>query len=245
MTFSDYAVYVDESGDHGLTSINPQYPVFVLVFCIVHKPTYITTIVPSFQRLKFEFWGHDGVVLHSHEIRKARGDFNILLNAEIRRRFIDRINETVRAADFALIAAVIDKQRLVQQYAYPNDPYGIALGFCMERLQRFLLERHQADRLTFLMVECRGKTEDAALELHFRRVCAGQNAVGAMSNLDIRFMDKRHNSTGLQLADLVAHPIGRHTIMPEQPNRAYEIVAEKFRRGPNGDIREYGLKTFP
>jgi hypothetical protein len=29
-----------------------------------------------------------------------------------------------------------------------------------------------------------------------------------MPNLDIRFMDKKHNSAGLQLADLMAHPIG-------------------------------------
>ena len=34
MNFSDYIVYVDESGDHSLTSINPQNPVFVLVFCV-------------------------------------------------------------------------------------------------------------------------------------------------------------------------------------------------------------------
>ena len=36
---SDYIVYVDESGDHSLTSINPRYPLFVLSFCValLHK----------------------------------------------------------------------------------------------------------------------------------------------------------------------------------------------------------------
>ncbi len=29
---SDYLVFVDESGDHGLTSIEPSYPIFVLAF---------------------------------------------------------------------------------------------------------------------------------------------------------------------------------------------------------------------
>ena len=47
MAFSDYIVYADESGDRGLASINPQYPVFVLAFCVVHKPTYIDSIVPA------------------------------------------------------------------------------------------------------------------------------------------------------------------------------------------------------
>lgn len=33
MDNSDYIIiYVDESGDHGLSSINEQYPVFVLSF---------------------------------------------------------------------------------------------------------------------------------------------------------------------------------------------------------------------
>src|SRR5580704_15815571 len=221
MEFSEYVVYADESGDHSLTSINRQHPVFVLAFCVVQKPTYIDDIVPAFQRLKFEFWGHDGVVLHSHEIRKAHGDFNILLNAATRAKFFERLNGVIDAANFTIIAAVIDKQSHVKKYAKPADPYEIALGFCMERLQLCLMERGQADRLTHVQVECRGKAEDAKLELEFRRICDGRNAVGRMPNLDIRFMDKKHNSTGLQLADLVAHPIGSHAIKPAQPNRAY------------------------
>lgn len=66
-----------------------------------------------------------------------------------------------------------------------------------------------------------------------------------MANLDIRFMDKKHNPTGLQLADLVAHPIARRVIKPAQPNRAYDLIERKFRRGPNGQVNGYGLKVFP
>ncbi|WP_284273951.1 hypothetical protein [Bradyrhizobium iriomotense] len=38
-------------------------------------------------------------------------------------------------AEFTLIAAVIDKAAHVKKYSDPADPYSIALGFCMERLQ--------------------------------------------------------------------------------------------------------------
>ncbi|MEX5323322.1 DUF3800 domain-containing protein, partial [Pseudomonas shirazica] len=65
MEFSDYIVYVDESGDHGLQKINPEYPVFVLAFCIFRKDVYVQSVVPAVQKLKFDFWGHDGIVLHS------------------------------------------------------------------------------------------------------------------------------------------------------------------------------------
>ena len=32
---SDYLVFVDESGDHSLTSIDDAYPLLVLCFCII------------------------------------------------------------------------------------------------------------------------------------------------------------------------------------------------------------------
>ena len=245
MNYSEYIVYIDESGDHGLTNINPDHPVFALAFCVVEKAKYIEKIVPAFQRFKFDFWGHDSIVLHGHEIRKATGDFNILLNPNTRASFIDRVTQLIGDAEFTLIAAVIDKAKHVKKYSDPADPYSIALGFCMERLQRFLIDKGQANVQTHLQVECRGKTEDAKLELEFRRICDGQNAVGKMQNLEIRFMDKKHNSTGLQLADLVAHPIGRHVIKPDQPNRAYDALKSKFRASPNGKIEGYGLKISP
>lgn len=243
--YSDYIVYVDESGDHSLKSVNPQNPVFVLAFCIFEKAAYRTAVVPAVQQIKFDFWGHDGVVLHSHEIRKAHGDFSILLNADTRLRFIDTINQLIEDQPFTVIAAVIDKKRHIARYSDPANPYEIALTFCMERLQRWLTERNQARALTHVMVERRGAAEDNLLELEFRRIADGHNQVGSMPNLDIRFMDKKHNSTGLQFADLVAHPIGRHVIKPDQPNRAFDLIEPKFRRSSTGVTKGYGLKIFP
>ena len=245
MPFGNYVIYVDESGDHGLEKIDPQHPVFVLAFCIFEKETYTQHVVPSVQRLKFQFWGHDNVILRSYDIRKSSGPFNILLNQHVRAEFVQAINAAIDAADFTLIAAVIDKQRLVRQYTFPANPYNIALAFCMERLQRFLMEHTEHETLTHVLVERRGKPEDEALELAFRRVTDGQNQVGAMHNLEVEFVDKKHNSSGLQFADLVAYPIGRHSIKPDQPNRAYEIVQTKFRRSAGGRIAGYGLKVFP
>jgi Protein of unknown function (DUF3800) len=245
MQFSDYVVYADESGDHSLTSIDRQFPVFVLAFCLLHKAIYVDHVVPAFQRLKLEFWGHDSVVIHGHEIRKAKGDFNVLLNSNTRERFFTRLSGVIEAAEFTIIAAVIDKNRHIQKHSYPADPYEIALGSCMERLQRCLMDHGQANHMTQVQVECRGRAEDTKLELEFRRICDGKNAVGPMPNLSIRFTDKKHNSTGLQLADLVAHPIGRHVIKPGQPNRAYDILKPKFWCATAGEVKEHGLKIFP
>ena len=43
--FGRYIVYVDESGDHALSSIDNNYPVFVLAFCIFHKGHYAEKVV--------------------------------------------------------------------------------------------------------------------------------------------------------------------------------------------------------
>ncbi len=45
--FSDYVVYVDESGDHSMESVNPSYPIFALAFCIFHKRYYCETVVST------------------------------------------------------------------------------------------------------------------------------------------------------------------------------------------------------
>ena len=60
--FSDYVVYVDESGDHSLASIDKDYPVFVLALCVFHKRHYAEKIVPAVEKLKFNYFGADSKV---------------------------------------------------------------------------------------------------------------------------------------------------------------------------------------
>jgi len=45
--FGDYIVYVDESGDHGLVTMDPHYPIFVLAFCLFDKRTFAESVVPA------------------------------------------------------------------------------------------------------------------------------------------------------------------------------------------------------
>lgn len=95
-----------------------------------------------------------------------------------------------------------------------------------------------------MLFESRGKKEDTDLELEFRRLCT-RNATGHPLPFEIILADKKCNSAGLQLADLIARPIGRKLLKPEQPNRAFEIIETKFRRDPNGRVKGWGLKVFP
>jgi hypothetical protein len=55
---------------------------------------------------------------------------------------------------------------------------------------------------------------------------------------------KRDNLAGLQLADLVVSPIGRH-VLGKADKEDWTIVQEKFRRSPAGKIEGFGLVVLP
>jgi hypothetical protein len=109
----------------------------------------------------------------------------------------------------------------------------------MERLHHLLTAHDQADKLTHIVLERRGNKEDNELELAFRRFTDQHQF-----NFEPIFAHKQNNSAGLQFADLVARPIGRHVMKPEQQNRSFDILNKKLYRVA-GDYRGWGLKVFP
>lgn len=240
--FSDYIIFADESGDHGLEGFSAAYPLFVLTFAMVHKERYVSEIVPSLQRMKMEFFGHDQVVFHERDIRKQLPPFGFLrTDAALREAFLTRMNEVVAAADVELFCAVIQKERLKAKYATPWSPYEIALLFCMEQALARLRALGQDGRRVHVVFESRGRPEDEALELEFRRITANARNWG-YRRADFSFCEweplivpKSVNSSGLQLADLAARPVGLHTLRPGQPNRAFDVLRVKLK----------ALKTFP
>jgi hypothetical protein len=242
---SDHIVFVDESGDHGLESIEPSYPVFVLAFCIFEKSHYAQVVLPALTEFKFRHFGHDQIVLHERDIRKDLGPFALLRDPTAKGHFLDELTDLVAAIEMTVIASVIRKDRLVASYNFPEHPYEMALGFGLERTHLWLASRGDVDAPTTVVLERRGKREDDALELEFRRVCAGVNIRRVAMPLDPMFVPKSANVPGLQLADLVARPIGRHVLDPAQPNRAYDVIERKLRRSPSGKVNGWGLKVFP
>lgn len=244
-SFSDYIVFVDESGDHGMESIDPSYPVFVLAFCIFEKEAYAGTAAPGVLRFKFRHFGHEQVILHEHEIRKTKGPFQFLFDASRREPFYNDLNELITASPFTLVTSVIDKNRHRERYAQPNNPYSISVGFGLERVFRHLKGLGCEGGTTHFVFEKRGPKEDADIEQVFRRVCEGANYAGQRLPFEIVMADKKCNSAGLQIADLVARPVGRRALNPHQPNRAYDLILPKFRRSPAGRLEGWGVKIFP
>jgi hypothetical protein len=242
--WSERIIYVDESGDHSLESIDPQYPVFVLSFCIFRKAEYACHVTPAIRRLKFATFGHDMVVLHESDIRRKKGAF-ARFSKEPRAAFLNQLTAIIDRADFQLVSVVIDKRKLKARYTQPEHPYHLALGFGLERIYRLLQEAGQDDALSHVVCEARGAKEDAELELAFRRIRDGANILSKRLPFELVVADKKTNSEGLQLADLTARPIGLSVLRPGQPNRAAEVLEGKLYRDKNGNKLGVGLKVFP
>jgi len=248
---------VDESGDHSLASIDPQFPIFALALCLFKKEDYATIATPLLQQFKFKWFGHDLVILHENDIVRRKFPFGFLQYDDKRNEFMAELGTIIDRTPMTVISAVIRKQALRDRYLRPENPYQLALLFCLERAYELLSERGEDGKITHLVCEARSPRqkggmgrEDQELELEFRRIVQGRHILQrdhenpVMPGFDIVFAPKQCNSAGLQLADLIARPIGLNVLRPDQRNRTYETIAPKIWTGPERNAL-YGLKVFP
>ncbi len=242
---TDYLAFLDECGDHSLVKIDHDFPIFVLSLVLVKREDYVDTILPELNGLKLRYWDHEGVNLHSRDIRKASGPFTILQKTERRERFVDELSNLMDVLPYKLFIVCIRKDKHHKQYVDAMNPYELALIFVMERLIFWMEQNNQ----TFLPIvaEARGKNEDNTLKAAFFDLAShGTNYVSSerfqQCQFPLQFHDKRKNIAGIQLADLCAHPSARHILKPDQHNRAFEVVKKHIYEG-SGRIR--GWKIFP
>lgn len=153
---SNFIVYVDESGDHGLQTVDQNYPIFVLAFCVFYKRHYSEKVVPAIEKFKFNRFGHDIVILHERDIRKEIAPFKFTNESE-KTGFIDSLGEIIEKSNFILISCVVRKDALSERQSINYNPYHLALAFCLDTLHEFLSEKSQSDKKTFVVFESREK----------------------------------------------------------------------------------------
>jgi Protein of unknown function (DUF3800) len=221
--FSDYIVFVDESGSPTLSPLDPDYPIFVLAFCIINKWAYINLIEPAVARLKFEFFGHDLINLHAWEIRRAKGEFRMLQNAERRGRFMESLSRLMTDADFYTVAWIVDKRLAKGSPQHLMSSYQVSFSLALAYVSKYLDAIGETDKLVHVIAEARGQKENKELYDHFSLILQDHSPVG-LPRFDLKIVPK---VTGLQLADLCAYPIGRYYLSPDHSNRPFEIIKNK------------------
>jgi len=243
--YETYYLFLDESGDHGLSNINAYFPVFLLCGVLFEADDY-EKCRQEINYVKEKYWGDKEVILHSSDIRRCRKEFQTLLDVNIKSEFIEDINTIIQGNNYEVIADGIQKEEFIKKYGKLSNVYELCLSFILERTY-FCLDRIPTNKHLYIVIEERGKKEDTKLRDYILKVIErGTHFVSSEKfkylNIKIEFRKKRQNVNGLQLADLIAYPVATYVMDKKRANPAFDILEPKFYR--KGTAR-YGLKTFP
>ena len=241
-----YYLFVDECGDQNLANFDEAFPIFTLCGIIVSEQMK-NKLDEQIAELKREFWGEKKIILHSRDIRKCQRGFEILFDLDIKKRFYERVNDILGQKDiYKIICCSILKEPYIRQYGKLNDVYAQSMSFLIER-SVFYLDSLKKELDLNIIVEMRGKKEDANLYRHFMNLIDKgtywvnperiRNYVG-----EFEFKPKKADINCLQIADLIAYPITRHILDPDAVNFPYEIISSNIYT-ENG--KTIGLKVIP
>lgn len=242
---SAYIAFLDECGDHSFTKLDPEFPIFLLCMVVIARTVYIERVIPAVPAFKLRWFDHEGVSLHSYEIRQCRGPFAFLRNPMHRDAFLSELSILMASISFTTFVAAIHKPNHVLRFgARATNPNELALQFNLERLAHFVMTLGTGE--IPLVAEARGGNEDRDLEVAYLRFLTHGNSDTDAKHLAVlgntlSFERKDRNIAGLQIADLVAYPCARHLISPDRRNPPFEIVKSTIYK--SGEVS--GWKIFP
>lgn len=240
-----YRLYIDESGDHTynlMEEISHRYLALLGVW-FKQDPEYavFADVLDKFKRDIFGFRPDKPVILHRSDIINRKGPFGLLRDEAVKNRFDEGLLNLIHKAQFKMLCVIIDKQTHLEKYASPFHPYHFCLGAMLDRYSGWL---NYKNAVGDVVAEVRGREEDLQLKEAYRRVYGSgtlqfdhKHHQRALTSKEIKLSSKSHNIAGIQLADVLAHPV-KQALLAEKgivprPNgnfgcRLMEIVNPKF-----------------
>jgi uncharacterized protein DUF3800 len=227
-----FRLYVDEVGNSDLeSSDNPNHRFLSLTGVILELPYVAQVLHPQMEGLKAEFFGShpdEPVIFHRKEMINAKHPFERLKEKEVLRAFDARLLDRLENWEYSVITVCLDKKNHKETYStWRYDPYHYCLALLLERFVFFLNRKRSFGDV---MAESRGGKEDLRLKKSFARLYAqGTQKVeplqfqSALSSSELKVKPKTNNVSGLQLADLIAHP-SRNEILNEHQLLEREIA---------------------
>lgn len=258
-----YRLYLDESGDHVFRETEDlAHRYLCLLGCWFHNPDYLL-FHEAIERFKSAHLPHhpdDPVILHREDMINARKAFKNLRDGAIREKFDDELLRVIRAAEFKVVAVVIDKRELRRAYGIEAaHPYHLGLGFLLQRFAGYL---NHINRVGDILGESRGGREDRLLKESYARVfergtwvTKGDVFQSALTSGELKLKPKSANIAGLQLADLLGHPVKQwilkhygHATEDLAPfaERLMGVIEGKFNRQLyDRRLEGYGIVLYP
>jgi len=253
-----YRLYIDESGDHAYKMLDdPSHRFLALLGVWFRQQDDYVAFADRLEAFKRAIFGprpDEPVVLHRSKIVNRKGPFGILCDPEVRARFDRGLLELIEEAKFTLTCVVIDKQSHLARYASPFHPYHYCLAALLDRYSGWLRYKNAVGDV---LAESRGKQEDLQLKQAYRRVYESgtlmfrrEHHQRVLTSREIKLRRKSENIAGLQLADVLAHPVKQAMLaekghIPDPGNnfgrQLYRLVEEKLNQNyRSGKVEGYG-----
>ncbi len=210
-----YRMYVDEVGNPDLeSSDNPNHRFLSLTGVIISLDHVKEVIHPEMEALKTKYFSShpdDPIIFHRKEMLNGKAPFQVLKEPGIRKSFDKDFLACLTRWEYVVITVCLDKKKHRETYTtWRYDPYHYCMAILMERFT-FWLNRQQATG--DVMAESRGGKEDLRLKDSFHRLWEqGTEYVEpssfqrTLTSQQLKVKPKTANVSGLQLADIVAHP---------------------------------------
>lgn len=240
-------LFLDESGDHNLSVIDLQYPMFVLGGVIMEVDYAKGPLTDALNDFKRRMLGRTDIVLHTADIVRNRNGFERMKDPAFRAEFLEGLNDLMRNADYRVVACTVHKTAHLSRYGMAAvDPYMLSLDILVER---FCLDVGNVIRGGIIVAEKRDPVLDRGLDLAWLNLKINGTRYVQAHDIDNRIgglllRSKTDNIAGLQLADLVVSPIGRKAL-GKPVKEDWRIVESKFRRSRDGRVDGYGLVQLP
>ena len=127
-------LFLDESGDHNLSKIDPQYPLFVLGGVVVDQTYAEGELSERLNRLKQGLFGRSDIVLHTADFVRNRNGFERMKEPAFRQVVYRELNTLMKSLSYTVVACAIRKDEHLARYGLAAlDPYMLSLDILVER----------------------------------------------------------------------------------------------------------------
>ena len=236
-------MFLDESGDHNMTRIDPRYPVFVLGGVIMDADYSAGPLREEVDDFKREVFERTDITLHTADIARNRNGFEPLQDAVFRVRFYNRLNSMMRNLEYSVVACSIRKEAFRALHGvFAPDLYLHAFSILAEV---FSSDLDKTGSSGIIISEGRDSVLNRRLEAEWFALKSSSAAEAKMERVNsLTILGKNDNVAGLEIADLVVSPVGRKVI-GRADHDDWRIVEEKLLRNDAGEYLGYGLIVLP
>jgi hypothetical protein len=231
-------LYLDESGDHcpcgDHPAIGQRYLGLVGVIFSADAYDRFRTDLEALKQRHLAYDVDDPPILHREDIVQRRRAFHVLRDNAVLLRFDAELLDLIASTDYRVIATVIDKHKYSKKRRALQHPYHVAL---LALLRQYCAWLEDVDQRGYVIAESRGGTEDRDLSDAYRRAATRdlpRQAQYRLTSRQVKIRKKATNVAGLQLADLLAHPLTRDVLqvfghLPQGPGRFGQRIADAVR----------------